>query len=647
MTSRDRFLVLSDTKIKPNQLLINDIGIDTLWHDHEPRLELSEVPISTILNEQGHDGPSTGRANINTLAMERLLGLPPSEHKRLRDRQNQYGWMADLRLPEDSLAHCRWIHMSSKFPENIAGVFQGLSDWSQRPKVTVEAIREITKCLYEEERFSKHGKMFAPFIQPLIPGEPEGDKDLPMLISTPFLDWSLDPRKPTPPLRFQIDEREAYFSSKQSTHPLRSLLQYHYRLEDTSERETSQVFLKHKPWYTDRELDLKVRRWYGHHPSSLIVDELWVLVIDSKHIVTFASNQTWKSRWPPLQVSARIEEVSFRGIRDMIRAGGGEQKYSALTHAVTCLHGAIGLMHRSFWTDIPLSCTDRYADYLSHLQYRIYRQPSTKLVMDLLQVQDELNIVLQIMNAQLDTIEKFSDIVNIMRSRPPSRLSHRHSAVDSEPRIIQHYGGARVSRNSFSLSVPESAHGRTSRLSLDGSPSPPPAPPLRPWLNGFAEDGDLHLFNLTSRPIASLERKLRRELDDLTELRNNANELINRTVQLVNIRMEDHGQVILVFTVVTVIFLPLSFVASVFSMNVSQLQGATLSISYFWAAGFGLTALVLGLTTILAFYGGSIRDKFSIWKAGHESWMPLRKSTERSARGSFRTVPNPQTRRRR
>jgi hypothetical protein len=68
---------------------------------------------------------------------------------------------------------------------------------------------------------------------------------------------------------------------------MRSILQHFYRLEDTSDREHQQVFAKHKPWLADRELDLKVRRFYGQYPEVLNVDELWILVIDERHVKFF------------------------------------------------------------------------------------------------------------------------------------------------------------------------------------------------------------------------------------------------------------------------------------------------------------------------------------------------------------------------
>lgn len=186
-----------------------------------------------------------------------------------------------------------------------------------------------------------------------------------MLLSIPFLDWTVS--GPTPPLRFQVDPRENYQSSRHSAHLLRSILQHFYRLEDTDDREKAQVFSKHRPWASDRDLDLKVRRWYGYYPSALNVDELWVLVIDARHVVTFSSNQSWKARWPPLQLSARIAEVSFRGIRNSLLTSGNQCDYTAYTHVTACLNGAVGLLHRSFWRDITLCLTDRYAGYLGHL----------------------------------------------------------------------------------------------------------------------------------------------------------------------------------------------------------------------------------------------------------------------------------------
>jgi len=300
------------------------------------------------------------------------------------------------------------------------------------------------------------------------------------------------------------------------------------------------------------------------------VDELWVLVIDSRHVVTFSSNQSWKSRWPPLQLASRIMEVSFRGIRNSFLLSAENQDYTSSIHVITALSGALGMLHRSFWTDITLCLSDRYASYLSHLQYRLHRSPSTKLVMDLLQVQEELNIIIQIMDQQISLITNLQAAFNGTSGRGRgqshgSNKSYRHHASESLPHPD------RATYRQYSLST-------------------------------------------LSDPISQLLENLQREYVDLCDLRDNSNSLINRTIQLVNIRLEDHGKAILVFTIVTIIFLPLSFVSSFFGMNVYDIRNMTSTQSLFWIVSGSLTVGTVGFAIFLAFYGGAIVEWVFSWK---------------------------------
>jgi Mg2+ and Co2+ transporter CorA len=114
-------------------------------------------------------------------------------------------------------------------------------------------------------------------------------------------------------------------------------------------------------------------------------------------------------------------------------------------------------------------------------------------------------------------------------------------------------------------------------------------------------------------PIAKLEDNLQRELADLQDLRDNANTLVSRTIQLVNIRLEDHGKAILVFTVVTIIFLPLNFVTSFFGMNTRDIRDMTATQSLFWLVAICVTVGVLGASIFLAFQGGEILERLHLW----------------------------------
>ncbi|OAK96482.1 hypothetical protein IQ06DRAFT_309242 [Phaeosphaeriaceae sp. SRC1lsM3a] len=387
-------------RLSPAQIQVHDVSLEERPHDVGQMLEMREVLSSLLLPElRGRDDLA------NNLPVEEATPNR-NEQAQLKRLANEFGWMNVLRCNDpQGQTRTRWIHISSKFSDYLPGCLLGLSDWSKNPLRRAAALQQLNHTINQQERFSKHGRYFAPFSQHLenYYDEDGSREDGPMLLSVPFLDWTV--QGDAPPLRYQIDPREGYQSARSSAHLLRSILQHFYRLEDTSDREANQVFTKHKPWTSDRGLDLKVRRWYGHYPTSLNVDELWILVVDSRHIVTFSSNQSWKSRWPPLQLSARIMEVSFRGIRNaLVSTAASEQDYTSSMHVITSLSGALGMLHRSFWTDITLCLSDRYASYLGHLQYRLHRSPSTKLVMDLLQVQEELNIIISIMEQQMDLV---------------------------------------------------------------------------------------------------------------------------------------------------------------------------------------------------------------------------------------------------
>jgi Mg2+ and Co2+ transporter CorA len=560
-------------RLSPAQIQVHDIRLEGWRQDVGAMLEMREVLSSSLLPDL-----EDRERLANTIKIEEAT-KNRNEQVQLKSLANEFGWMNVLRsnAVQDNVfdspdsRKLRWIHISSNFSDYLPGCLLGLSDWTKNPTRTAAALHQLEHCINQQERFSKHGRYFVPFFQHL--GEDHDDDDEkeegPMLLSVPFLDWTVDGE--TPPLRFQIDPREGFQSSRTSSHLLRSILQHFYRLEDTSNRESQQVFTKHKPWNTDRNLDLKVRRWYGHYPTSLNVDELWILVIDERHVVTFSSNQSWKSRWPPLQLSARIMEVSFRGIRNGLISTStrhGEQDYTSSTHIIATLNGALGMLHRSFWTDITLCLSDRYASWLGHLQYRLHRSPSTKLVMDLLQVQEELNIIISIMEQQMDLVANLQ-------------------------------GQSITGRNKgYSNSATQPHHQRP--LS-----SLPPADVATYRQVSFSRLSD---------PAAQLMENLQREYADLVDLRENSNALLNRTIQLVNIRLEDHGKAILVFTIVTIIFLPLSFISSFFGMNFSDIRDMEQTQRLFWLVAGSLTVGTVAFSVFLAFYGGAIVEWGVTWR---------------------------------
>lgn len=115
-------------------------------------------------------------------------------------------------------------------------------------------------------------------------------------------------------------------------------------------------------------------------------------------------------------------------------------------------------------------------------------------------------------------------------------------------------------------------------------------------------------------PASQLLDNLQRELADLQDLRDNTDRLVTRTIQLVNIRLEDHGKAILVSTVVAIIFLPLNFVSGFFGMNVSDIRTMVQTQSLSWVVSICVSAGVVATSIFLAFSGGKLLERVHLWQ---------------------------------
>ncbi|KAI4656384.1 uncharacterized protein J4E79_007937 [Alternaria viburni] len=98
---------------------------------------------------------------------------------------------------------------------------------------------------------------------------------------------------------------------------------------------------------------------------------------------------------------------------------------------------------------------------------------------------------------------------------------------------------------------------------------------------------------------------------DYVDLMRRCAPLSDRTKQILEINEEDHGKAIMVFTVVTVIFLPLSFVTSYFGMNASDIRDMDETQAVFWSVAIPLTCVTVGSCLLIGYNGDSIRDLLS------------------------------------
>ena len=99
--------------------------------------------------------------------------------------------------------------------------------------------------------------------------------------------------------------------------------------------------------------------------------------------------------------------------------------------------------------------------------------------------------------------------------------------------------------------------------------------------------------------------------DDYKDLIRLCRPLSDRTKQILEINEEDHGKAIMIFTVVTVIFLPLSFATSYFGMNTADIRDMNQTQSLFWSVAIPLTILTVGGCMLIGYNGDDLRDAIS------------------------------------
>ncbi|KAF2649273.1 hypothetical protein K491DRAFT_735215, partial [Lophiostoma macrostomum CBS 122681] len=133
------------------------------------------------------------------------------------------------------------------------------------------------------------------------------------------------------------------------------------------------------------------------------------------------------------------------------------------------------------------------------------------------------------------------------------------------------------------------------------------------------DDSTYQVDKVYRRALFPYERVLLSScLDTLNDAREDFGEMILRcgplsesTKQSAEINEEDHGKAILVFTVVTIIFLPLSFVTSYLGMNTSDIRDMDQKQSLFWEIALPLTALTMGSILFIAYNGDELRERVS------------------------------------
>jgi Mg2+ and Co2+ transporter CorA len=91
------------------------------------------------------------------------------------------------------------------------------------------------------------------------------------------------------------------------------------------------------------------------------------------------------------------------------------------------------------------------------------------------------------------------------------------------------------------------------------------------------------------------------QIERMEALEDRIETLVKETNQQVDILEEDHGKAILVFTIITIIFLPLSFVTGLLGMNTVDLENTIGGQWHFWAIALPVSAIVVALSLLIGY----------------------------------------------
>ncbi|KAF2737510.1 hypothetical protein EJ04DRAFT_574474 [Polyplosphaeria fusca] len=127
----------------------------------------------------------------------------------------------------------------------------------------------------------------------------------------------------------------------------------------------------------------------------------------------------------------------------------------------------------------------------------------------------------------------------------------------------------------------------------------------------------------TFETVASAYREVER---DVKKIQNQ----ITKTAQVlrynIEIAEEGHSKAILVFTLVTIVFLPLSFVASLLGMNTTDTRNIEKNQTIFWAVALPTTAVIGGLSLLIAY--GKIGDRLEAFREALRQSRSLRRHND-------------------
>ncbi|KAK4170530.1 magnesium transport protein cora [Cladorrhinum sp. PSN259] len=412
-----------------------------------------------------------------------------------------------------------------------------------------------------------------------------------------------------------------YLFANPPLHPRRTLHQafnrYSSFLRETDKLDEDQIV--YKATAGQRDPTQKCSKWcqcsdcttgQAAIPRLLMVDQLWLFVLDENTIIT-SFPQRWGSHFTsdPSGVYSRIRK-QLDSERDDI---GSAYDLALNIFNVCC---------RVFYENI------NFADRQPLLNY-IFSDSINFVTTRELAARQELGVMVQkIWNAyhspdKAQIHEAHEAVVNI---NPEASLLRQTDNIINDLSIIReikslqqevlkqyHINVARILVPSYSLRVPNTPALKDVKRMQDvlhnDEDVPEEQKSIASWTLSRADDAEMFLsdqYKQIDRLYAAVKHCHER-LEDLLETKNKYSGIISAWEAVANsVEQSNQGKSIMLFSVLSIIFLPLGFITSVFGMNIQdyRIGLGTLAEELYYV--FGISAIIIFISLLLAF------DKFSL-----------------------------------
>lgn len=127
--------------------------------------------------------------------------------------------------------------------------------------------------------------------------------------------------------------------------------------------------------------------------------------------------------------------------------------------------------------------------------------------------------------------------------------------------------------------------------------------------------------------LVSQETRRHETLLHLSDLDTRLEETSDHVTSMLEIQQENNGMAIIAFTIVTIVFLPLSWATSYLGMNTTDIRNLEQKQWLFWAIALPVTLFVICLALMVVLKGETIREFLIEW--GEKK---VKRSIEKKAR---------------